>query len=48
MIRVMLGLLLVLGSVGTMEYDPNFPLTQGVAQAVIGLALMYWGSKKMK
>lgn len=47
MIRIMIGLFLVFGTVGTMDFDPDFPLWQALVQSAIGLGLMYWGVQKV-
>lgn len=47
MIRVMLGLLIVFGTVGSMDFDPEFPLWQALVQSAVGLGIMYWGVKKI-
>ena len=47
MIRFILGFFIVFGAVGGME-DPEAPLLILTAIAGLGLALMYFGSEKMK
>ena len=47
MIRFVIGLIIVMGSVGGME-DPEAPLSILVGIAAVGLYLMYAGSEKMK
>lgn len=48
MIRFVLGILLVLGAVGTLDIDPNAsPITQSIL-AAFGVFLMYFGSKAMQ
>ena len=50
MIRAILGFLLVFGAVGGMEAQPLASTAEFAAQlafAVIGLALMYFGTKKI-
>lgn len=47
MIRFILGFLIVFGAVGGME-DPATPLLPLIATAVVGLALMYFGTNKME
>lgn len=42
MLRLTFGLLLVLGSAGTIESDPSAPLFGYTVLAVVGLGLMYW------
>ena len=48
MIRFVLGLIIVLGAVGTLDIDPEANVLLQTALAVVGLALMYFGSEKMK
>lgn len=50
MIRVILGFFLVFGAVGGMEAQPLASTAEFAAQlaaAVIGLVLMYFGTKKI-
>ena len=47
MIRFVLGLVIVMGAVGGMDAPENSLLALMVIAAV-GLALMYFGSEKMK
>ena len=50
MIRVMLGFLLVFGAVGGMEAQPlvsGIEFAAQLAATVIGLALIYFGAKKL-
>jgi len=47
MIRFIVGLIVVLGAVGGMD-EPENSLTLLVGIAAVGLALMYFGSEKMK
>jgi hypothetical protein len=47
MIRFILGLVIVLGAVGGME-EPENSLLVLMGIAGVGLALMYFGSEKMK
>lgn len=47
MIRFIVGLFVVFGAVGGME-DPEAPLLILMGIAVAGLALMYFGTEKMK
>ena len=42
-IRMLAGLLLAIGAVGTLEYDMNASVLLQSAIAAIGLALMYSG-----
>jgi hypothetical protein len=42
MIRFLLGLLFVLGAVGSVETDPSASLFYYSVVAVMGLSLMYW------
>lgn len=47
-IRVFAGLLIALGAVGTLDFDPSSSvLVQGVL-ACVGLAIMYSGTCAMK
>jgi hypothetical protein len=46
MIRFIVGLLVVFGAVGGME-DPANALLPNVAIAIVGLALMYFGTNKL-
>jgi hypothetical protein len=49
MIRFLIGFLLVFGAVGGMDADPegvNF--TAQMIAAVVGLVLMYFGTRKMQ
>ena len=47
MIRVILGFLMVFGSVGGMENGTDDQLLAQLAMAVVGLTLMYFGVKKV-
>jgi hypothetical protein len=47
MIRFILGLVIVLGAVGGMD-EPENSLLILMGVAAVGLALMYFGSEKMK
>jgi hypothetical protein len=47
MIRFIVGLIVVMGAVGGME-DPENSLLILMGIAGVGLALMYFGSEKMK
>ena len=47
MIRFILGLVIVLGAVGGME-EPENSLLILMGVAAVGLALMYFGTEKMK
>jgi hypothetical protein len=47
MIRFILGFFIVFGAVGGME-DPEAPLLILTGLAVVGLALMYFGTERMK
>jgi hypothetical protein len=42
-IRIVVGLLITMGAVGTLEIDPNASVLLQVALAVVGLAIMYSG-----
>jgi hypothetical protein len=43
-IRLVTGLLLVLGSVGGMEHQPEASLLAQSLIAIVGLGLMFWGT----
>lgn len=43
MIRVILGLLIVFGSVGAMDFDPDASTLLYSFSAGVGLGLMVWG-----
>ena len=47
MIRFIVGLIIVMGAVGGME-EPENSLLLLVGIAALGLALMYFGSEKLK
>ena len=47
-IRMLTGLLLAFGAVGTLEYDMNASVLLQSAIAAAGLALMYSGIRAMK
>jgi len=47
MICLTLGFFIVLGTVGTMDFDPNFPLWQALVQSAIGVTLLYLGTKQV-
>ena len=47
MIRFIVGLVIVLGAVGGMD-EPENSLLILMGVAAVGLALMYFGSEKMK
>lgn len=47
MIRFIVGLIIVLGAVGGMD-EPENSLLMLMGIAGVGLALMYYGSEKMK
>ena len=42
-IRIIVGLLITMGAVGTLEIDPNASVLLQVAIATIGLAIMWSG-----
>ena len=46
-IRLVVGFLLVFGAVGGLD-NPENPVMAGIALAVVGLGLMYSGSKAME
>jgi hypothetical protein len=48
MIRFVLGLVIVMGAVGTLDIDPEANVLLQTALAGVGLVLMYLGSQKMK
>jgi len=49
MIRFILGLLLVFGAVGGMDFDPDgVNFAAQLVIAMIGLLLMYFGTRKLK
>jgi hypothetical protein len=48
MIRVIVGLIIVLGAVGTLDIDPEANVLLQIALAGVGLTLMYFGSEKLK
>lgn len=43
MIRVIVGLLVAYGAVGTLDYDPNASVLVQTAIAAVGLLIMYSG-----
>ena len=47
MIRVIVGIILVMGAVGGMD-EPENSLLVLMGIAGIGLGLMYWGTEKLK
>jgi len=47
-IRIIVGLLITMGAVGTLEVDPNASVLLQVAIAVVGLAIMYSGVVSMQ
>jgi hypothetical protein len=48
MIRFILGLVIVMGAVGTLDIDPEANVLLQMALAGLGLTLMYLGTEKMK
>jgi hypothetical protein len=48
MIRFIVGLVIVMGAVGTLDIDPEANVLLQIALAGVGLVLMYLGSEKMK
>ncbi len=46
-IRLFIGFILVFGAVGGLD-NPETPLLAGLALAVVGLGLMYSGTKAME
>lgn len=47
MIRVILGLLIVFGAVGTLDADPEASVLIQTGIAFVGLAIMYFGAMKV-
>ena len=47
-IRIIVGLLIALGAVGTLEFDPNASVLFQAFIAFIGLAIMAWGVSSMQ
>ena len=47
-IRIIVGLLVAMGAVGTLEFDPNASVLIQVAIAAIGLATMWSGVVSMQ
>jgi len=45
LIRIVVGLLCVMGAVGGMEQQPDAPLLAQTAIAVVGLVLMLWAAR---
>jgi hypothetical protein len=48
MVRIIVGLLIVMGAVGTIDADPSAPLAATVLVSVIGFAIAAWGVSAMK
>jgi hypothetical protein len=48
MIRFVIGLVIVMGAVGTLDIDPEANVLLQTALAGVGLVLMYLGTNKMK
>jgi len=46
-IRTFIGLLVVFGSVGSLDYDPSSSVLLAASTAVVGLLLMYSGVRAM-
>lgn len=46
-IRVVAGLLIALGAVGTLDFDPSSSVLVQTGIACLGLALMYSGTRAM-
>ena len=46
-IRVIVGLLMALGAVGTLDTDANASVLVQAAHAVVGLLIMAWGVNAM-
>jgi hypothetical protein len=47
-IRILLGLLITYGAVGTMDYDPNADALLQTALAFGGIAIAFWGVRAME
>lgn len=47
-IRIIVGLLVAMGAVGTLEFDPNASVLLQVAIAAVGLAVMASGVASMQ
>jgi hypothetical protein len=48
MIRFIVGLLIVFGAVGEMDYNPEANILLQTVIAAAGLSLMYFGSRKLQ
>jgi len=48
MIRFIVGLVIVMGAVGTLDIDPEANVLLRMALAGLAIALMYFGTEKMK
>lgn len=46
-IRLIVGLLITYGAVGTMDYDPNADVVTQMLVAGLGLVTMLWGTIAM-
>ena len=47
-IRIIVGLLITMGAVGTLEFDPNASVLLQVVLASVGLAIMWSGVVSMQ
>jgi hypothetical protein len=47
MIRVILGLLIAFGAVGTLDADPEADVLVQAGLALVGIVIMYFGAKKV-
>jgi uncharacterized membrane protein len=47
MIRVIVGLLIVFGAIGTLDFNPDANVLVQAAIAIVGLVIMYFGAKKV-
>lgn len=47
MIRIIIGMLIVLGAIGNIDYNPNADLISQSIIAIIGLTIMYFGVRKV-
>jgi len=48
MIRFIIGLLIVFGAVGELDYNQDADVIIQMSIAFIGILLMYFGSRKLK
>ena len=47
MIRIILGLLIAMGAVGTLDTDPNASMLVATGLSIFGLLLMLWGVRSL-